>query len=40
MGRIEDLATGMGTARMSVDDHVLYTIFIDALPAEYEVKGT
>ena len=38
MGRIEDLAAEMRAAGMSVDDHMLYTIFIDALPAEYEVK--
>ena len=34
MGRIEDLAAEMRTAGMTVDDHMLYTIFIDALPAE------
>ena len=39
MGRIEDLAAEMRTAGMTVDDHMLYTIFIDALPAEYEVEA-
>ena len=34
MGRIEDHAAEMRTAGMTVDDHMLYTIFIDALPAE------
>ena len=38
MGRIEDLDAEMRTAGMTVDDHMLYTIFIDALPAEYEVE--
>ena len=36
-GRIEDLAADMRTAGMAVDDHVLYTIFMKALPAGYEV---
>ena len=39
MGRIEDLAVEMRTAGMSLDDHMLYAIFIDALPAEYEVEA-
>ena len=39
MGRIEDLAAEMRTAGMTVDDHMLYTIFIDALPAEYEEEA-
>ena len=39
MGRIEDLAAEMRTAGMTLDDHMLYTIFIDALPAEYEVEA-
>ena len=39
MGRIEDLAAEMHTAGMTLDDHMLYTIFIDALPAEYEVEA-
>ena len=34
MSRIEDLAAGM-----TLDDHMLWTIFIDALPAEYEVEA-
>ncbi|MUG03827.1 hypothetical protein ECC01_23030 [Bacillus tequilensis] len=37
--RIEDLAAEMRTAGMSLDDHMLYTIFIDAPPAEYEVEA-
>ena len=39
MGRIEDLAAEMRTAGLTLDDHMLYTIFIDALPAEYEVEA-
>ena len=40
MGRIEDLAGEMRTAGLALDDHMLYyTIFIDALPAEYEVEA-
>ena len=39
MGRIEDLAAEMRAAGMSVDDHMLNTIFIDALPTEYEVEA-
>ena len=39
MGRIEDLAAEMRTAGMTLDDHMMYTIFIDALPAEYEVEA-
>ena len=38
MGRIEYLVAEMRTAGMTVDDRMLYTIFIDALPAEYEVE--
>ena len=38
MGRVEDLTTEMRTAGMTLDDHMLYTNFIDALPAEYEVE--
>ena len=38
MGWIEDLAAEMRTAGLTLDDHMLYTIFIDALPAEYEVE--
>ena len=29
----------MRTAGATLDDHVLYTIFMDALPAEYEVEA-
>ena len=39
MGRIDDLAAEMRTAGITLDDHILYTIFIDALPAEYEVEA-
>ena len=39
IGRIEDLATEMRTAGITLDDHMLYTIFIDALPAQYEVEA-
>ena len=39
MGRIEDLAAEMRTSGLTLDDHMLYTIFIDALPAEYEVEA-
>ena len=37
--RIEDLAAEMRTAGLTLDDYMLYTIFIDALPAEYEVEA-
>ena len=39
MGGIEDFATEMRTAGITLDDHMLYTIFIDALPTEYEVEA-
>ena len=39
MGRIEDLAAKTRTAGLTLDDHMLYTIFINALPAEYEVEA-
>ena len=39
MVRIEDLAAEMRTAGLTLDDYMLYTIFIDALPAEYEVEA-
>ena len=39
MGRIEDLAAEKRTAAMTLDDHMLHTNFIDALPAEYEVEA-
>ena len=38
IGRIEDLAAEMRTLGLTLDAHMLYTIFIDALPAEYEVE--
>ncbi|CAN0549976.1 unnamed protein product, partial [Laminaria digitata] len=37
MGRIEDLAAEMRTAGMILDDNMLYTIFLDALPSEYDI---
>ena len=39
MGRIKDLAAEIRTAGMTLDDHMLYTIGINALPAEYEVEA-
>ena len=39
MGGIEDLAAEMRTARLTLDDHMLYIIFINVLPAEYEVEA-
>ena len=39
MGRIEHLAAEMRTAGMTLHDHMLYTISIDALPAEHEVEA-
>ncbi|CAN0161081.1 unnamed protein product, partial [Laminaria digitata] len=38
MGRIEDLAAEMRTAGMIIDDNMLYTIFLDALPSEYDIE--
>ena len=38
LDKIEDLATKMRSAGMSFDDHMLYSIFIDALLLEYEVE--
>ncbi|CAN0489075.1 unnamed protein product, partial [Laminaria digitata] len=38
MGRIEDLASEMRTAGMILDDNMLYTIFLDALPSEYDIE--
>ena len=35
MGGIEDLAAEIRTAGLSVDDRMLYIIFVDALPAEF-----
>ena len=40
MGKIETVAAEMRTAGLTLEDHMLYTIFIDALPAEYEVEAT
>ena len=37
VGRIEDLAAEKRTAGITLDDHMPCTVFIDALPAEYEV---
>ena len=39
MGTIEDLAAEMHTAGITLDDHMLYTIFIEPLSAEYEVEA-
>ena len=36
---MEDLAAEMLTAGMALDGHMLYTIFIDALPVECEVEA-
>ncbi|CAN0535643.1 unnamed protein product, partial [Laminaria digitata] len=38
MGRIEDFAAEMRTAGMILDDNMLYTIFLDALPSEYDIE--
>ena len=34
-----DLAAELRTAELTLDDHMLYTIFIDALRAKYEVEA-
>ena len=39
MDRIEGLAAEMHTAGVTLDHHMLYTIFIDTLPAEYEAEA-
>ena len=39
MSSIEDLAAEVRTAGLTRDDHMLYTIFIAALPAKYEVEA-
>ena len=39
MGRIDGLAAEMRTAGLTLDDHMLHTIFLDALPAEYDVEA-
>ena len=39
MDRIEDPAAEMRTAGLALDQHMLYTMVIDALPAEYEVDA-
>ncbi|CAN0513933.1 unnamed protein product, partial [Laminaria digitata] len=38
MGRIEDLAAEMRTAGMILDDNMLYTLSLDALPSEYDIE--
>ncbi|CAN0554864.1 unnamed protein product, partial [Laminaria digitata] len=38
MGRIEDLAAEMRTAGMILNDNMLYTFFLDALPRECDVE--
>ncbi|CAN0539687.1 unnamed protein product, partial [Laminaria digitata] len=38
IGRIEDLAAEMRSAGMILDDNMLYTIFLDALPSEYDIE--
>ena len=38
MGRIEDIAAEIRTAGLTLGDYMLYTIFIDVSPAEYEVE--
>ena len=39
MGRVEDLVAEIHTEGLTLDDRMLYTIFIDALHAEYEVEA-
>ena len=39
MSRIQDLGAEMCTAGLTLTDRMLYTIFINALPAEYEVEA-
>ena len=39
MGRVEDLAAEIHTEGLTLDDRMLYTIFLDALHAEYEVEA-
>ena len=39
MGRIDYLAAEMRTPGLTHDDHMLYTVSIDALPAEYDVEA-
>ncbi|CAN0546351.1 unnamed protein product, partial [Laminaria digitata] len=38
MGRIESLAAEMRTTGMILDSNMLYTIFLDALPSEYDIE--
>ncbi|CAN0519492.1 unnamed protein product, partial [Laminaria digitata] len=38
IGRIEDLAAEMRSAGMILDEDMLYTIFLDALPSEYDIE--
>ena len=40
MGRIECLAAEMRTAGLSLDDHMLYTIFIDTVTAKMRGGST
>ena len=39
IARIEDLAAENREGGLSLDDHMMYTIFIDELPAEREVRS-
>ena len=40
MGGIEDIVAEMRTAGLTLDDHMLYTIFIDVLPNTRWRQGT
>ena len=40
IGRIEDLDAEIRTAGVPLDDHLLSKVFIDPLPAKYEVKAS
>ena len=40
IGWIEDHVAEMRSTGNTLDDRILYTLFIDALPAEYEVEAT
>lgn len=39
MGRIEDSTAEISTEGVTRGDHMRYTVFIDAMPADYIVKG-
>ena len=39
MGKIEDLSAEMRSAGLVLDNHMPCTIFVEALPAEYEVEA-